>query len=102
MGKPVIIHLASKDVIHSFALQEMRVKQDAIPGLSIPVWFTPTVTSDEMRKRYGKSEWNYEISCAQLCGVGHASMRGFMHIDTPEQYAKWMADQQALLGDDVW
>ena len=95
VGKPVIVYLTSKDVIHSFALQEMRVKQDAIPGHETPVWFLPTVTSDEMRKqRGGPEDWNYEISCAQLCGIGHAKMRGFVHVDTPEQFKAWMDDQE--------
>ena len=78
VGKPAIIHISSLDVIHSFALQEMRVKQDAIPGMSTPVWFIPTVTSDDMKKRKGDEKWSYEISCAQLCGLGHYRMRGYV------------------------
>ena len=70
------------DVIHCFGLQEMRVKQDAIPGIVTPVWFEPTVTTDDMRKRKGDDKWNYEISCAQLCGLGHYRMRGYVTIDT--------------------
>ena len=105
VGKPVIVHLSSKDVIHSFALQEMRVKQDAVPGLSTPLWFVPTVTTEEMRRRRGQPEWNYEISCAQLCGLGHYRMRGFVTVETPEAYDKWIADQVAQLspdGGDFW
>ena len=90
VGKPAIIYLSSLDVIHSFALQEMRVKQDAIPGMSTPVWFVPTVTSDDMKKRKGDEKWSYEISCAQLCGLGHYRMRGYVTIDTPEQFQAWM------------
>ena len=82
VGRPVLIQLSSKDVIHSFALQEMRVKQDVIPGTMIPVWFVPTVTSEEMQQRKGNPEWSYEISCAQLCGLGHYRMRGYMTIHT--------------------
>ncbi len=100
-GKPVLVELSSKDVIHSFALQEMRVKQDAIPGLTIPVWFTPDVTTEEMRKRTGNPEFNYEISCAQLCGLGHYRMRGFLTIETPESFQKWMDEQQAQLAADA-
>ena len=95
VNKPAIVYLSSMDVIHSFGLQEMRVKQDAIPGLVTPVWFQPIVTSDEMKKRKGDDKWNYEISCAQLCGLGHYRMRGYVTIDTAEQYAKWTADQEA-------
>ncbi len=82
VNKPAIVYLSSMDVIHSFGLQEMRVKQDAIPGLVTPVWFEPTVTSDDMKKRKGDDKWNYEISCAQLCGLGHYRMRGYVTIDT--------------------
>jgi cytochrome c oxidase subunit 2 len=93
----VLIQLTSKDVIHSFALQEMRVKQDAIPGVMTPVWFVPKVTTDEMRKRTGNPDFHYEISCAQLCGLGHYRMRGYLSVDTPEQFQKWMDEQEAQL-----
>jgi cytochrome c oxidase subunit 2 len=106
--KPVLIQLSSKDVIHSFALQEMRVKQDAIPGTMIPVWFVPTVTTEEMRTRKGNPEYNYEIACAQLCGLGHYRMKGFVTIHTAEEFQKWMDERQAELAaeasseDSVW
>lgn len=93
VGKPAIVHLSSKDVIHSFMLPEMRVKQDAIPGLETPLWFIPTVTTDQMRQRKDKPDFNYEVACAQLCGLGHFRMRGFLHIDTPEQYQAWLDSQ---------
>ncbi len=103
---PALIELSSKDVIHSFALQEMRVKQDVIPGVRIPVWFVPTVTTDEMRERTGNPEFGFEITCAQLCGLGHYRMRGYLTIHTPESFQEWMDEQQALLaesgGDDFW
>jgi cytochrome c oxidase subunit 2 len=108
VGKPAIIHLSSLDVIHSFALQEMRVKQDAIPGMSTPVWFIPTITSDEMKKRKGDEKFSYEIGCAQLCGLGHYRMKGYLTIDTPEQFQAWVdaeekkAKEQAEGGGDVW
>src|SRR5204863_6605334 len=81
VDRPVLVHLSSKDVIHSFGLYEMRVKQDAIPGMSIPVWFIPN--------RVGE----YEIACAQLCGLGHFRMRGFVTIQSGGDYEKWMSDQ---------
>src|SRR5437764_633920 len=79
--RPVLVHLSSKDVIHSFGLYEMRVKQDAIPGMSIPVWFIPT--------RIGE----YDIACSQLCGLGHFRMRGFLSIQSDADYRKWMDDE---------
>src|ERR1043166_1635575 len=90
VGKPAILHLSSLDVIHSFAIQEMRVKQDAIPGMWTPVWFVPTITSDDMKKQKTDDKWTYEINCAQLCGLGHYRMVGYVSIDTPEQFQTWM------------
>ena len=74
VNKPVIAHISSLDVIHSFAVMSMRITQDAIPGLSIPVWFTPTKTG------------NYLITCAQLCGNGHSSMRGILRVVTAADF----------------
>jgi cytochrome c oxidase subunit 2 len=84
IGRPAMVHLSTKDVIHSFALPVMRVKQDVIPGMSIQTWFTPIKT--------GK----FEIACAQLCGIGHYRMKGFLTIDTPEEYDKWVAEQSTI------
>ena len=80
VNKPVIITLTSKDVIHSFKLIAMRVTQDAIPGVKIPLHFTPTKTGV------------YQINCAQLCGNGHSNMAGGrLYVDTQEDFDKWLA-----------
>jgi len=81
VDRPILVHLSSKDVIHSFGLFEMRVKQDAVPGLNIPVWFIPN--------RVGE----YEIACSQLCGLGHFRMRGFVNVQSQSDFEKWLADQ---------
>lgn len=81
VNKPVIAYLSSKDVIHSFALPVMRVKQDTIPGQEIPVWFE------------AKQTGNFEIACAQLCGLGHYRMRGFFNVQTAEDFDKWLVSQ---------
>jgi cytochrome c oxidase subunit II len=85
VDRAVLVHLSSKDVIHSFGLIEMRVKQDAIPGMTMPVWFIPN--------RIGE----YEVACSQLCGLGHFRMRGFMTIQSAADYQKWFDDQQKEL-----
>jgi len=85
VDRPVLIHLSSMDVIHSFGLYEMRVKQDAIPGMDIPVWFIPNRVGD------------YEITCSQLCGLGHFRMRGFLHIQTAADFQKYLADEEKSL-----
>lgn len=90
IGKPAVIHLTSKDVMHSFALPVMRVKQDVIPGMSIPTWFTPTKT--------GK----FEIACAQLCGLGHYRMKGFLNIYTQEEYDQWLVDNTPSEDDEEY
>lgn len=104
---PVLIKLSSKDVIHSFFIPEMRVKQDAIPGMVFPVWFTPTVTNKEMQEIKGKPEFSFEIGCAQLCGNGHANMRGIVTVFSQEEFDAWMEEEQSYLGggaeeDDIW
>src|SRR6476661_6424843 len=96
-NRPVIVKLRSKDVIHSFNVPEFRVKQDAIPGLTIPIWFIPNVTTAEMRQKTGNPNFQYEIACAQLCGLGHYRMRGFVTVLSTEEFQKWMDDEQAKL-----
>ena len=85
VNRPVIVHLSSKDMVHSFALPQMRVKQDAVPGIAQPVWFTPT--------RMGR----WEIACSQLCGLGHYRMRGFYTIQSQAEYDAWLASEAKLL-----
>jgi cytochrome c oxidase subunit 2 len=93
VNKPIIVKLRSKDVIHSFGVPEFRVKQDAVPGLTIPIWFIPNVTTADMRAKTGNAEFQYEIACAQLCGLGHAHMRGFVTVLGPDEFQKWMDDK---------
>jgi len=76
--------VTSKDVIHSFKLPVMRVEQDAIPGMDVPIHFTPIRTNNG-------DLW--EIACAQLCGLGHYRMRGQIFVDQREDLEKWMAAQ---------
>jgi len=92
-NKPVIVKIRSKDVIHSFNVPEFRVKQDAVPGLTIPIWFVPNVTTAEMRTRTGNPEFQYEIACAQLCGLGHYRMRAYVTVLAPDEFQKWIDDK---------
>jgi cytochrome c oxidase subunit 2 len=152
VDKPIIIELSSKDVIHSLNLPLFRVKQDAIPGQLVKVWFQPTMTTDQIREKLGRTfsitkgmpeelanltsleeyrakdstvivakgggfteellpqliqagitevkaapDTPTEIACAQLCGLGHYRMRGFVTVQTPEDYAAWVKDQESQL-----
>jgi cytochrome c oxidase subunit II len=83
VGRPVIIQLSSKDVIHSFFLPYMRVKQDAVPGMRIPIHFTP------VKATAGKETW--DIACAQLCGLGHYKMKGSYQVQSKADFDKWIA-----------
>jgi cytochrome c oxidase subunit II len=95
VNRPVIVRLRSKDVIHSFGVPEFRVKQDAVPGFTIPIWFVPTITTADMRTQTADPEFEYEIACAQLCGLGHARMRGLVTVQSSEEFQKWMEEQLA-------
>lgn len=152
VDKPILIELSSKDVIHSINLPLFRVKQDAIPGQMVKVWFQPTMTTEQIREKLGKTfsisngistelsnltsledykakdgtiivgkggsftddlvpqllqagitevraapDTPTEIACAQLCGLGHYRMRGFVTVQTPEEYAAWVKDQESQL-----
>ena len=153
VGRPVLVYLSSKDVIHSFGLPLFRVKQDAIPGQRAKVWFTPERTSAELRLMMAASyrvdpadsvrdlsglspleeirngadsvivaagtpltpdvigvlgqagirkvlaapDTPTEITCAQLCGLGHYRMRGFLTVESDSAYQAWLSDQAALL-----
>jgi cytochrome c oxidase subunit 2 len=85
VDRPIVIQLASRDVVHSFTLAEMRVKQDATPGMIARTWFTPTRIGD------------WEIGCSQLCGLGHYRMRGEYHIVSAENWNRWEAEELARL-----
>ncbi|MEM7051976.1 MAG: hypothetical protein AAF604_20075 [Acidobacteriota bacterium] len=108
VDRPAIISLTSKDVIHSFMLNEMRIKQDTIPGIVTPVWFTPTMTTAELRAKHGRDDLNFEIACAQLCGLGHYRMRGYLDILPQAEFDTWMDEQLArkreeeASGDSFW
>lgn len=151
VGKPAIVRLSSKDVIHSFGIPLLRVKQDAIPGQVIPVWFEPVQTTESIRQSMTRSyalsdpgvvlstmvtmeeyvgsdslvvapagtilfpdvveqlqmagftevkaapETPMEIACAQLCGLGHYRMRGFVSIRTQDEYEAWLAEEALYL-----
>jgi cytochrome c oxidase subunit 2 len=82
VNKPVIAYISSKDVIHSFKVIAMRITQDAIPGMRIPVHFVPV------------KEGRYQINCAQLCGNGHSSMaQGFLVVESQAAFDNWMASK---------
>ena len=76
----VVVTLQSRDVIHSFFLPNLRLKQDAVPGREIRAWFEATQPG------------RYELPCAELCGFGHSGMLGYMTVYSPEDYSKWVKE----------
>jgi cytochrome c oxidase subunit 2 len=83
VGRAVVVTLRSKDVIHSFFLPEFRVKQDAVPGMSTRIWFD------------GQRAGHWEIACAELCGLGHYRMKGFITVESQEEFDKFLAAEAA-------
>jgi cytochrome c oxidase subunit II len=78
INKNVVVHLSSVDVLHSYFLPNFRIKQDAIPGSWIDVWFN------------GMKTGKYELACAELCGSGHYAMRAVLNMQSDADFAKWM------------
>lgn len=83
VNKPIELWIRSQDVIHSFFVRELRIKQDALPGLVIPIHFTTTQIGD------------YEITCNQLCGSNHYHMHAMMHVMSEADFQKWEQQQEA-------
>jgi cytochrome c oxidase subunit 2 len=82
VGRPVHLILKSKDVIHSFFVPNLRFKQDMVPGMGIDVHFTPTQTG------------RFEITCAELCGLGHYKMKTFLDVMSEDDFAKWLKEKE--------
>lgn len=93
VNKPVLLRIGARDVIHDVGIPYFRVKMDAVPGLPTRFWFTPTITTQEMRDQKGNQNFNYEICCDQLCGSGHYGMRFVIVVESQADYDKWLASQ---------
>jgi cytochrome c oxidase subunit 2 len=82
VNRAVKVRLRSKDVLHSFFLPHHRIKQDAVPGMTIELWFVPN------------REGEFEIACAELCGFGHYQMRGFLRVVSDQEFERWLAEKE--------
>lgn len=94
VNKPVKLVINAKDVIHDVGLAHFRMKMDAVPGTPTTMWFTPTKTTKQMREETGDPEFVYELSCDQMCGRGHFSMRGTIVVESQEEFDRWMASKK--------
>ena len=93
VGVPVKMVINAQDVIHSVGIPHFRMKMDAVPGIPTTQWFTPNITTAEMKKKTGNPNFTFEIACDQLCGANHFAMRGIIIVETMEEYKKWLAGQ---------
>jgi len=94
VNRPVKLIIGSRDVIHDVGLVYFRQKMDAVPGTPTTLWFTPKFTTEEMKKKLGNPDFEYEISCDQMCGKGHYTMRGVIKVVSNEEYRLWLAKQK--------
>ena len=94
VNKPVKLIINSRDVIHDVGLVHFRMKMDAVPGTPTTMWFTPLYTTEEMKKKTNNPDFEYEISCDQMCGKGHYTMKGVVKVVTPEEFILWKAKQK--------
>jgi cytochrome c oxidase subunit 2 len=94
VNKPVKLVINAQDVIHDVGLPHFRMKMDAVPGIPTTIWFTPKYTTAEMKKITGNKDFVYEISCDQMCGTGHYSMKGLVIVETQEEYNTWLAGKK--------
>ena len=88
VNQPVVLQLNAEDVIHSFFVPAFRVKQDAVPGMAINTWFEATEVGE------------YEIACAELCGLGHYRMRARVIVHSAADYQQWLADRTAAADEE--
>lgn len=90
VNTPVVVQLTTYDVIHSFYLPNFRIKQDATPGMVTAIWFQAKKTGD------------YEIACAELCGNGHYKMKGYLKVQSKENFNAWLSEQEPEVTEDDW
>ncbi|PRY86218.1 cytochrome c oxidase subunit II [Mongoliibacter ruber] len=96
-GEPVLFKIRARDVLHSVFAPHMRLKMDAVPGMPTRFWFTPTKTTEEMRRETGNDEFVYEIACTEICGRGHNAMRKEIRVVEPDEFRKWMSEQKPYI-----
>lgn len=99
-GKPVLLNIIAKDVIHSVFMPHFRLKMDAVPGMPTRFWFTAKYTTEEMRVKLGDPDFNYEMACTEICGRGHFAMRMIVIVDELDEYQEWKSNQKSWLSQN--
>jgi cytochrome c oxidase subunit 2 len=96
-GKPVLLKIRARDVLHSVFIPHMRVKMDAVPGMPTKFWFIADKSTADMKAELGNPDFKYEIACTEVCGRSHFAMRLILVVDEPADYEKWKKEQKSLL-----
>lgn len=96
-GKPVLLKIRARDVLHSVFIPHMRVKMDAVPGMPTKFWFIADKSTADMRAELGNPDFKYEIACTEVCGRSHFAMKLILVVDEPADYEKWKKEQKTLL-----
>jgi cytochrome c oxidase subunit 2 len=99
-GKPVLLKIRARDVLHSVFIPHMRVKMDAVPGMPTKFWFVADKSTNDMRSELGNPEFNFEIACTEICGRSHFGMKILLVVDEPAEYEKWVKSQKPLLAEN--
>ncbi|WP_234736384.1 cytochrome c oxidase subunit II [Tellurirhabdus bombi] len=100
VGKPVLLKIRARDVLHSVFLPHLRVKMDAVPGMPTRFWFIADKTTDQMKAETGNPNFKYELACTEVCGQGHFSMK--MNVVVEDEYAfnKWVSEHKTWLSQN--
>ena len=96
-GKPILLKIRARDVLHSVYIPHMRLKMDAVPGMPTQFWFVANKTTAEMKVEEGNPEFEYELACTEICGEGHFSMKKKVTVLEPEKYEEWKTKQKSFL-----
>ncbi|MEK6480964.1 cytochrome c oxidase subunit II [Catalinimonas sp. 4WD22] len=96
-GKPVLLKIRAKDVIHSVYIPHFRLKMDAVPGMMTRFHFVAKYTTREMRQKLGNPDFNFEMACAEVCGRGHFAMRFIVMVEEEEDFNEWYKNQESWL-----
>jgi cytochrome c oxidase subunit 2 len=100
VGKPVLLKIRARDVLHSVYMPHFRLKMDAVPGMPTRFWFTPTKTTAQMKQDLNNPDFDYELACTEVCGRGHFSMRLRVIVEEEADYRKWYDSQKSWLSSN--
>jgi cytochrome c oxidase subunit 2 len=97
VNRPVLFKFRSRDVIHSAYMPHFRAQMNCVPGMETQFEFTPTITTEEMRKITGNKEFNYVLLCNKICGGSHFNMQMDIIIESEEEYNNWIKEQRTFM-----